>query len=265
MIDVAPELSPMLRPAVFCLLLVVISMLERLAPMRLSDPLRLVRWPANFGLVAIGTAILIALQLSLVVAALWAEARGFGLFNRVAAPAWLEFLLAWLLLDLAIYLQHRAFHEISWLWPLHRVHHSDVEFDVTTGLRFHPGELLLSQLFKIALILLLGAPWAAVIAFEIGLSSFALLTHANLKLSPRLEPVLRSVVVTPDMHRIHHSAERDEHDSNYGNLLSLWDRLLGSYRRAARQPQREMRIGLHGHRHPEQQSLIALLLQPRER
>ena len=263
--DTAPEFSLMLRPAIFCGLLVLVSLVEQLSPMRLSDPQRLIRWPANFGLVAIGTSILIALQLSLVAVALWAEQAGHGLFNQVDGPAWTEFLFAWLLLDLAIYAQHRAFHEVRWLWPLHRVHHSDVEFDITTGLRFHPGELLLSQLFKMLVIVLLGAPWLAVIAFEIGLSSFSILTHANLKMPPQLERVLRWVLVTPDMHRIHHSVDRDEHDTNYGNLLSIWDRLLGSYRHAARHPQREMQIGLAQYRHPDSQSLIALLLQPRER
>lgn len=265
MMEGAPDISQLLRPAVFCGLLILISMLERLSPMRLSDPQRLIRWPSNFGLVAIGTVILISLQLSLVAVAIWAQSSGFGLFNRVDAPGWLEFALAWLALDLAIYAQHRAFHEVPWLWPLHRVHHSDVEFDVTTGLRFHPAELLLSQAFKIALILLLGAPWLAVVAFEIGLSSFALLTHANLRISPRLDRALRWVFVTPDMHRIHHSVDRDEHDSNYGNLLSVWDRLFASYRQSARKPQRDMPIGQKTFRHPEQQSLIALLLQPRER
>lgn len=261
--DALTPISELLRPTLFCGLLILFAAIERARPVRLSDPQRPVRWPSNFGLVAIGTALIMALQLSQIAASVWAEAQGFGLFNHIQAPLMIECALAWLLLDLAIYLQHRTFHEVRWLWPLHRVHHSDVEFDVTTGLRFHPGELLLSQVFKMCVVVVLGAPWMAVLAFEVGLSSFALLTHANLRLPPRLDRALRWLFVTPDMHRIHHSIHRDETDSNYGNLLSIWDRLLGSYRVAARENQRDMKIGVPEFRAPAQQSLIALLLQPR--
>lgn len=263
--DSSPAVSELLRPAIFVALLLLLGAWERARPLRLSDPQRPLRWLANFGLVAVGTALMTVLQLGLLAVAVWAEREGFGLFNRVEAPLWAEVTLAWLLLDLAIYAQHRAFHEVRWLWPLHRVHHSDVEFDVTTGLRFHPAELLASQLFKIALIALLGAPWIAVLLFETGLSSFALFTHSNLRLNPRLERALRWLFVTPDMHRIHHSTHRDEHDSNYGNLLSLWDRLLRSYTPAARENQREMRIGLPQFRAPSAQTLPSLLAQPLER
>lgn len=263
--DPPPALADLLRPLIFFALLALIGALERLRPFRLSDPQRLLRWPANFGLVALGSVLLMVLKLSAVAASVWAQRNGFGLFNQVDAPVWVEALFAWLLLDLAIYVQHRAFHEIHWLWPLHRVHHSDVEFDVTTGLRFHPAELLLSLLFKIALIALLGAPWLAVLLFEVGLSSFALFTHANLRLNSRIEPWVRAVFVTPEMHRVHHSTHRLEMDSNYGNLLSVWDRLLRSYTRASRENPREMRIGLSGFRVPAAQRLPALLAQPFER
>ncbi|MGQ0621237.1 MAG: sterol desaturase family protein [Panacagrimonas sp.] len=263
--DHPPALADLLRPLIFFGLLALIGTLERVRPFRLSDPQRPLRWPANFGLVALGTLLLIALQLSAVAASVWAERNAFGLFNQVDAPPWCEAILAWLLLDLAIYAQHRGFHEIRWLWPLHRVHHSDVEFDVTTGLRFHPAELLASLLFKIGVIALLGAPWLAVLLFEIGLSSFALFTHANLRLDPRAEPWVRAVFVTPGMHRIHHSTHRLEMDSNYGNLLSVWDRLLRSYTRACRENPREMRIGLAQFRVSSAQSLPALLSQPFER
>lgn len=260
-----PEFTDLLRPAIFFGLLALIGTLERLRPLRLSDPQRPLRWPANFGMVAIGTVLLAALPLGLLGVSAWARLAGFGLFNQVEAPVGVEVVCAWLLLDLAIYAQHRAFHEIRWLWPLHRVHHSDVEFDVTTGLRFHPGELLASQLFKMALIALLGAPWLAVLLFEIGLSSFALFTHANLRLPKRLDAALRSLVVTPDMHRVHHSVHREEMDSNYGNLLSVWDRLFRSYTPETREAQREMRIGLPQFRVPAHQTLPALLMQPLDR
>jgi sterol desaturase/sphingolipid hydroxylase (fatty acid hydroxylase superfamily) len=263
--DTHPALIELLRPALFFGLLVLISMLEQWRPLRLSDPQRLLRWPSNLSLVAIGLAITILLQLSLLGGALWAEQAGFGLLHHVDAPPLVEAVLAWLLLDLAMYAQHRALHEIPWLWPLHRVHHSDVEFDVTTGLRFHPGEVLLAQLFKLAVILLLGAPWGAVLAFEIGLALFTLLTHANFRLSPRLERILRALVVTPDMHRTHHSVHADEMNSNFGNVLSGWDRLLASYSATSREPPREMCIGLPRFRVPTYQSLRALLVQPLER
>lgn len=260
-----PTFAELLRAAIFFGLLVLLGMLEPLRPVRLSDPQRPLRWTSNFGLVALGTVLIVLLQLNLLVVSIGAERGGLGLFNQVEAPAWIEIGLSLLLLDLAIYAQHRAFHQIRWLWPLHRVHHSDVEFDVTTGLRFHPAELIVSLLFKAVMIALLGAPWLAVLLFEIGLSSFALLTHANLRLSPTLERRVRAVFVTPDMHRIHHSVHRDEHDRNYGNVLSVWDRLFRSYTAAAREPQRDMRIGLNEFRLPAAQTLPALLAQPLDR
>lgn len=260
-----PTLAELVRPAIFFGLLLLLGALEPLRPVRLSDPQRPLRWTSNFGLVAIGTVLIALLQLSLVAIAVGAEHANFGLFNQVEAPRGVEIGLSLVLLDLAIYAQHRAFHELRWLWPLHRVHHSDVEFDVTTGLRFHPAELIVSMLYKAAVVALLGAPALAVLLFEIALSSFALLTHANLRLAPALERALRAVLVTPDLHRTHHSTHRDEHDSNYGNTLSIWDRLFRSYTRASREPQREMRIGLNEFRLPASQSLPALLTQPLER
>lgn len=263
--DTSTDWLQVLRPALFCALLILLGAIERARPVRLSDPQRPMRWPANFGLVAIGTAMIIALQMSLIASSLWAQEHNFGLFNHIEAPSYVEWGVAWLLLDLAIYAQHRAFHEIRWLWPLHRVHHSDVEFDVTTGLRFHPGELLLSQLFKMCVIVAIGAPWVAVVAFEVGLSSFAILTHANFRVSGRADRFIRLLFVTPDMHRIHHSVHRDETDSNYGNLLSIWDRVFASYRARPREDQRQMKIGIPEYRAPGQQNLLELLLQPRER
>ncbi|MGQ0698568.1 MAG: sterol desaturase family protein [Panacagrimonas sp.] len=261
----SPDFAELLRPAIFFALLAVIGSAERWYPVRLSDPQRPLRWPSNFGLVALGSVLLMVLQLSSYAVSAWAQVAGFGLFNRTGAPLWIELVLAWLLLDLVIYWQHRAFHEIRWLWPLHRVHHSDVEFDVTTGLRFHPGELLASQLFKMGVIAMLGAPWLAVLLFEIGLSSFALFTHANLRLPPAFERVLRWLFVTPDMHRTHHSTHRFETDSNYGNVLSMWDHLFRSYTREPHEGHREMRIGLSTFRVPSTQNLASLLVQPLER
>ena len=260
-----PALAELLRPALFFSLLVAVSLCEQWRPLRLSDPQRLLRWPANFGLVAIGLVLIATLPLSMLAASRWAQGAGFGLFNHVEAPAWVEAVLAWLLLDLAMYALHRALHEVRWLWPLHRVHHSDVEFDVTTGLRFHPAELLLSQMFRLGVVMLLGATLSAVLAYELALAAFLLFQHANLRLPRLLERALRTVLVTPDMHRTHHSVHRHETDSNYGNVLSVWDRLFHSYTPAARDAPREMRIGLAEFRVPGQQTLRALLTQPLER
>ena len=260
-----PALAELLRPALFFGLLVAVSICEQWRPLRLSDPQRLLRWPANFGLVAIGLVLIAILPLSMLAASRWARGVGFGLFNRVEAPFWIEVVIAWLVLDLAMYAQHRALHEVRWLWPLHRVHHSDVEFDVTTGLRFHPGELLLTQLFRLGLVMVLGAPLVAVLAYELAFAAFLLFQHANVRIPARPERVLRSLLVTPDMHRTHHSAHRDETDSNYGFVLSVWDRLFRSHTRIGRDAPRDMRIGLPDFRVPDQQTLRALLAQPLER
>lgn len=263
--DTGLSLIELLRPTIFFGLLVAVSMLESWRPLRLSDPMRLLRWPSNFGLVTLNSLLLLAIPAGLLAVSVWAQRAEFGVLHHVDAPQWIEVALAWLALDLVMYLQHRALHEIRWLWPLHRVHHSDVEFDVTTGLRFHPAEVLLSQLIKAAAILLLGAPWLAVLLMEVGLACFALLTHANLRLGPAFERMLRTLLVTPDMHRIHHSVHRDETDSNYGNVLSLWDHLLRSYRHASRDPPRDMCIGLSTFRVPPAQTLSSLLAQPLQR
>lgn len=190
------------------------------------------------------------------------DARHGGLFGILDWPDWLEFVLTVLLFDVAIYWQHRLHHMIPWLWRLHRVHHSDVAFDVTTGVRFHPLEIALSMGLKLGLVWLLGPPPAAVVVFELLLSLGSLITHTDSALPVRLDRPLRWLVVTPSMHRIHHSVRRDETDSNFGFHLSLWDRLFGSYRRAPVRPEASMPIGLAAFREGTDQGLIALLLQP---
>lgn len=250
------------RAGVFFGLLALLLALEARFPRRTTDPQRRRRWPANFGLVAIDSGLLLLMPLVAMSAAVLAQRQGLGLFNWLQGPPLVEGLAAWLLLDLAIYWQHRWLHEIRWLWPIHRVHHSDVEFDTTTGLRFHPFEILGSMGFKIVVVVALGAAPLAVLVFETLLSSFSLFTHANLRLPARLEAALRRVVVTPEMHRVHHSIHRDETDSNYGNVLSAWDRLFRSYRAQPRDGHVEMRIGLPEYRDPTEQGLWPLLAQP---
>ncbi len=218
---------------------------------------------SNVGLVVIGSLLLrLAFPLLAVALAVSIEAAGGGLFGGLQWPLWIEGVLALLLLDLAIYWQHRAFHRLPWLWRLHRVHHSDIAFDVSTGVRFHPLEIAASMLFKLALVWLLGPAAWAVVVFELLLSLGSLFTHSDFAFPPLLDRRLRWLLVTPSMHRIHHSTLRVETDSNYGFHLSLWDRLFASYRVAPMRPEVDMPIGLEEFRDRGGQGLWALLRQP---
>lgn len=219
--------------------------LEVAIPFRRFALPRRARWTTNLVLYAIDTlAVRLLLPLAMVGAALWAQDAGRGLFNVVGLPLWAEFVLAILMLDLALYIQHRATHEIPLLWRLHKVHHTDTGFDVTTAARFHPVEIVLSMAYKMVIVVLLGAPPLAVLAFEIGFAVATLFTHCNFSLAPPLERLWRSVFVTPDMHRVHHSAKMRETNSNYGTFLSGWDRLLGTYVHAPENGQDGFTIGL---------------------
>ncbi|MDX1498188.1 MAG: sterol desaturase family protein, partial [Salinisphaeraceae bacterium] len=188
------------------------------------------RWLNNLVIVVINTALLrLLFPLVLVAWAVLIQEKGWGLFNWLELPAVIELLIAVLVLDMAIYWQHRLFHQIPLLWRIHRMHHSDVDFDVTTAVRFHPLEILLSMLIKFALVTALGASALAVLIFEILLSSASLFEHANLRIPLKMDRRLRALIVTPDMHRIHHSVFEREHNSNYGFSFSIWDRLFRSY------------------------------------
>jgi len=194
--------------------------------------------------------------------ALFAEAHGLGLFNVVAMPAWVEMVLALLTLDLAIYLQHRLFHYAPVLWRLHRMHHADLEVDVTTGSRFHPIEILLSLGIKFVVIVPLGLSPLAVLLFEIGLNATSMFNHSNVRVSPAIERVLRCLVVTPDMHRVHHSVVRRETDSNFGFNFPWWDRLFGTYRAQPEAGHDDMTIGIEQFREPSELRLDRMLTQP---
>lgn len=187
---------------------------------------------------------------------------GYGILQVWALPRWLLIVAGVVVLDLAIYAQHRVFHQAPWLWRLHRMHHSDTRFEVSTAIRFHPLEIALSMLIKMGVVVVFGIPALSVLLFEILLNATALFSHADVQLGPALERGLRRVLVTPDMHRIHHSAERIETDSNYGFCLSIWDRLFGSYRAHALHDPRVMPIGLAEFRSPAEQTTLALLGQP---
>ena len=258
--------EPQIRLTAFLFVLVLMALWELAAPKRRQEVPRLLRWSNNVALVAIDTAVVrLAFPILAVGLALIAEERGFGLLQWLAVPYWLAFLLAFLALDLVIYLQHRAFHAVPVLWRLHRMHHADLEFDASTGLRFHPAEIVLSMALKLAVVAALGAPAAAVLVFEIVLNATSLFNHGNVRLPERVDRVLRLVVVTPDMHRVHHSAVRRETDSNFGFNLPWWDRLFATYRPQPEAGHQAMTIGLREFRSRRDLWLDAMLLQPLRR
>lgn len=222
-----------IRLTIFLGLFVLFACAEHLAPRRARQSGRRGRWTTNLAITVINTITLHAMALGLpllaVGAALDAKLNGMGLFNILDFPVWIEMTLTILILDFAIWAQHLITHKIPVLWRLHRVHHADRDMDVTTAVRFHPLEIALSMLIKIGLIYLLGPAAMAVVVFEILLNGTAMFNHSNLHVPLRLDRVLRIVLVTPDMHRVHHSMHRKEHDSNYGFSLAIWDRLFGTY------------------------------------
>jgi len=209
----------------------VLALLRRVRRSRQQTFGRRVRWPHNIGLLLVDIVVLRIVGPSAAIAvALAGEVHGWGLVNTLALPAWVAIPFAVALLDLAIYFQHVMFHAVPTLWRLHRVHHTDLDFDVTTGTRFHPIEILISTGIKCAAVAAIGAPAVAVLVFEVLLNATAMFSHANARLTQVLDRVLRWVVVTPDMHRVHHSIVYNETNSNFGFNLPWWDRLFGTYR-----------------------------------
>jgi sterol desaturase/sphingolipid hydroxylase (fatty acid hydroxylase superfamily) len=236
------------RLGVFLGLFALFATLEALAPRRARSQQRSARWLTNLSIVVLDTlalrALAIALPLLAVGAAVDAGRMGWGLFNALDWPLWLEVVLAILILDLAIWAQHLVTHKVPILWRFHRVHHADRDFDVTTALRFHPVEILASMVLKIGVIYLLGPQAIAVVLFEVILNGTAMFNHTNLRLPLWLDRAVRLVLVTPDMHRVHHSIHRHEHDSNYGFALSVWDRIFRTYRPKPEAGNEEMTVGL---------------------
>jgi len=240
-----------------------VALWEALAPCRRLNFGRLARWPSNLALVALDAAIVRALfPVALTGVALVAQQRGWGLFNHVPAPAWLAGLLSIVALDFVIWAQHVAFHRAPLLWRLHRVHHADLDYDVTTALRFHPLEIAMSFALKMLSVIALGAPAWAALAFEALLNGMAMFNHANATLPKAVEPIVRALLVTPDMHRVHHSVEPAETHSNFGFNLSVWDRLFGLYRPAPAAGQQGMAIGLPILRDRAELRLDRMLTQP---
>ncbi|PIE15341.1 MAG: fatty acid hydroxylase [Rhodobacterales bacterium] len=242
------EHETLLRFGIFAGLFLLFAGIEALAPRRPRLYPRSTRWVTNWGMTLLNTLALRALALGLpllaVGAALDASAHGWGLLNRIDGPVWLETLGAVLFFDFAIWAQHLITHKVPILWRLHQVHHADVEIDVTTAIRFHPIEILLSMLLKIGLVYVIGPSAVAIILFEIILNGTAMFNHANMRLPLWLDAIVRLVLVTPDMHRVHHSVHSAEHDSNYGFSLSLWDRVFGTYIAQPGEGHDDMKIGL---------------------
>jgi len=255
--------EPTLRLSFFLGILIAMALWEVAAPRRRREIPRVLRWTNNLGVVVVDT-ILVRLTFPLVAVglALMAEERGWGLFNVIEAPAWVAVVVAFLALDLAIYLQHVMFHAVPALWRLHRMHHADLEFDVTTGLRFHPVEILLSMGIKLAVVAALGPPAVVVLVFEVVLNGTAMFNHSNIRIPLGLDRILRLVVVTPDMHRVHHSVHPRETNSNFGFNLPWWDRLLGTYLAQPRDGHEEMTIGIEQFRTRRDLWLDRMLIQP---
>ncbi|MBI1778355.1 MAG: sterol desaturase family protein [Proteobacteria bacterium] len=252
-----------IRLAFFGGMLAAMAAWEVLAPRRQRVVSRWVRWPSNFGIVVLNTVLIRALfPVAAVGLAALGEERGWGLLNNLALPDWAKIVLATVLLDLTTYLQHVMFHAVPALWRLHRMHHADLDFDVTTGARFHPIEILLSMGLKLAVVAALGVPAVGVLIFEVALTATALFNHGNVRLPQRADRVLRWIVVTPDMHRVHHSTVPNETNSNFGFNLPWWDWLLGTYLAQPIAGHEAMTIGLDSFRDPGQLRLDRMLGQP---
>ncbi len=249
------------RLSCFVGVLVVMAIAEALAPRRKRLLPRSIRWSSHAALVALNTlAARFLLPITAVAAASWATTNGWGLLNHLSLPEWLELLVAVVLLDLAIYGQHVLFHVVPVFWRLHKVHHADLDLDVTSGVRFHTLEILLSALLKLGLVILLGPSALAVMVFEIVLNAGSLWSHSNVRLPLAVDRLLRLVLVTPDMHRVHHSVIPVETNSNYGFHLPWWDYLFGTYQAQPQAGHEGMTIGLESPRDPRQTAHLAGLL-----
>ena len=252
-----------IRLSIFLGVFAVMAAWEALAPRRARSHGRLRRWPSNIGIVVLNTVILrIVFPMAAIEFAASVHGGGLGLMGIFGLPGWVEFLIAIAILDLAIYLQHMLFHAAPLLWRLHRMHHQDLDFDVTTGARFHPVEILLSMGIKFMVIAALGPSAAAVLVFEALLNGMAMFNHANAKIPLGVDAILRKIVVTPDMHRVHHSILSNETNSNFGFNLSIWDRLFGTYRAQPAAGHEAMTIGIEQFREGRELWLDRLLLQP---
>ncbi|AKI02323.1 sterol desaturase [Hoeflea sp. IMCC20628] len=241
--------EPVIRLLAFSTIFITLAVIELLAPRlereEMRGALKSRRWVTNLAMVVLSSvALRIVFPLAAVGTALWAQSQGIGLFPLLGLPLWLVAILAFVILDFSVWLEHVVSHKWPWLWRIHRMHHADTGFDLTTALRFHPLEIVLSMVWKAAVIIALGAPPVAVLIFEIVLNGAAMFNHANIRLPKAVDAVLRLLVVTPDMHRIHHSTDPRETDSNYGFNLAIWDRMFSTYTPSPRRGNTGIEIGL---------------------
>ena len=259
----SPSLEIAVRVGGSAAVFATMALWEWFAPRRHLTAGRRPRWPGNLGILAIDIiAVRLLVPTAAVGVALIAAERGWGLFAMLGLPAWAAIPLGVIALDLVIYTQHVVFHHVPVLWRLHRMHHADLDIDVSTGVRFHPLEILLSLAIKMTAVLALGVPALAVLLFEVLLNATSMFNHSNVALPPRLEPIARWLVVTPQMHQVHHSIERTETDSNFGFNLPWWDRLFGTYRAKPAAGEERMTIGLPIFRNVAELAIVRLLTQP---
>lgn len=255
--------EPAIRLSAFLGIFTVMALWEFAAPRRQRAHTRLRRWTGNLGIVVFNTMVVrVLFPTAAVGMALAAEANGWGLFNVLSLPLWLEVVLGVVILDFAIYLQHVLVHAVPALWRLHRMHHADLDYDVTTGARFHPIEIVISMGLKLMVVSAIGAPALAVLVFEVILNATAMFNHGNVRIPESLDRVLRLIVVTPDMHRVHHSVIPQETNSNFGFNLPWWDRLFGTYTAQPQGGHQGMTIGIEQFREARDLRLDRMLIQP---
>lgn len=250
-----------IRLGFFFGIFIVMAIWELFAPRRALTVSKTVRWLNNLGLVFFNSLVIRLLFTAAAVGvAVFAQQNAWGIFNLYQVPFWISLIISVVAMDFVIYLQHVMVHAVPALWRLHRVHHADLDYDLTTGARFHTLEIILSMLIKFATIIVLGPPVVAVVIFEVLLNATAMFNHANVRLPLKLDRWLRWIVVTPDMHRVHHSVEADEANSNFGFNLPWWDRLFGTYRDQPRAGHEDMTIGIQGYRTPREVSWLPGML-----
>ena len=259
--------EPVLRLIAFAVIFLTMAVFELVAPRlereELHGAMKSRRWFTNLSMVVLSSLVLrVIFPLAAVGTALWAQERGYGLFPFLAVPGWIAGIVAFVLLDFAVWLEHVVSHKIPILWRIHRMHHADKGFDVTTALRFHPLEIVLSMFWKAAVIVALGAPALAVLIFEIVLNGCAMFNHSNVRLPLSVDRIVRLFIVTPDMHRVHHSSYRPETDSNYGFNFPFWDRMFRTYTGQPRLGHEGMEIGLEYYRDNAPARLVWALMLP---
>jgi sterol desaturase/sphingolipid hydroxylase (fatty acid hydroxylase superfamily) len=259
----AMTIELLVRASAFALVFAAMAIWEVAAPRRPLTAGRKPRWPSNLGILVVDILVVrILVPTAAVGAALFAAGRGWGLLHYLGLRLSVAALIGLVVLDLVIYAQHVVFHKVPVLWRLHRMHHADLDIDVSTGLRFHPIEIILSMLIKIAVVVLVGVPALAVVIFEVVLNATSMFNHSNAVMPISLDRIVRLIVVTPDMHRVHHSIKREETDSNFGFNLPWWDRLFGTYRAQPEAGHESMTIGLPIFRNRRELRLDRLMTQP---